>query len=623
MRKNKRENRRDNKYKNSDIKKIQPPAGQENEDIPEHTKATVKRLFKYLSGQKGRLGLIIFCTFLSSLLFAVMPLIVGMGLDGLVTVFKSGAGDKLMMTAEVLFTPVLLLVILSVAMSLLAYLQQYVVASVGERLTLDLRRDISDKINRLPLSYFDRHKTGDIMSRTTNDIEKISEVMQSGLMQFVSSAFTIVLTFLAMALLSPVLFFVVIVSAGVSMLATRYVSGLTQKSFSANLAAVGALNEKMEELYAGNRILKVFNQSEHAIDEVCALSEKQYKAGRKAQFVLYAIYPAIRLINELGFIATAVAGGVMAFQGAVTLGTVQAFLQYVNQVAEPLTQTAYVVTSLQGAIAGAERVFILLDEEEEPADCVTQEVKNGAGSVEFRHVRFGYSSDKLLMKDLNLTVRPNEMVAIVGPTGGGKTTLVNLLMRFYELSGGTIRIDGTDITAMSRGDLRKRIGMVLQDTWLFEGTVAENLAYGNKNATREEIVAAAKAARCDHFIRTLPQGYDTVISGETAQISQGQLQLLTIARAMLNNPSIMILDEATSSVDTRTEVEIQKAMTRLMKDKTSFVIAHRLSTIKNADMILVVKDGDIIEAGTHASLLAQKGFYASLYFSQFQAGAAS
>ena len=359
------------------------------------------------------------------------------------------------------------------------------------------------------------------------------------------------------------------------------------------------------------------------IEEVTELNKKQFEANKKAQFVDFAIYPTIRFLNQLGFVATAIVGGIMTLNGQISLGGIQAFLQYVNQVSEPITQASYVIMSLQSAIAGAERVFELLDEEEEISDSkLNESLLNkcpiSKGKVEFKNVKFGYTDEKTLIKNLNLEVKPNEMVAIVGPTGGGKTTLINLIMRFYELKAGSILIDGVNIKEIPRNILRRQIGMVLQDTWLFEGTIAENIAYGKMDATREEIIAAAKAACCDHFIRTLEHGYDTVISSETANISQGQMQLLTIARAMLTNPTIMILDEATSSVDTRTEIEIQKALSRLMKDKTSFVIAHRLSTIQNADMILVVKDGDIVERGTHKTLLEQNGFYASLYYSQFE-----
>jgi len=381
---------------------------------------------------------------------------------------------------------------------------------------------------------------------------------------------------------------------------------------------MGALSGKIEEVYSGNRIIKVFNQQSDVIEDISQLNRKQFEANRKAQFVDFAIYPTIRLLNQLGFVATAIVGGIMTLSGQISLGGIQAFLQYVNQVSEPVTQAAYVIMSLQSAIAGAERVFELLDEEEEITDNASSTFPISNGRVTFENVKFGYTPERTLIKNLNLEVKPNEMVAIVGPTGGGKTTLINLIMRFYELNGGLISIDGVNITEISRGTLRRQIGMVLQDTWLFEGTIAENIAYGKMDATREEIVAAARAACCDHFIRTLPQGYNTVISSETSNVSQGQMQLLTIARAMMTNPTIMILDEATSSVDTRTEVEIQKALSKLMKDKTSFVIAHRLSTIQNADMILVVRDGDIVERGNHESLLAQNGFYASLYYSQFE-----
>lgn len=597
--------------------------GVEGSDIPQNTKATVKRLLKRLSDQKGKLFLVLLTALLSSAAYALMPLMVGAGIDNLLKALKryEKGTNLLALLSDALLIPVLLIIAASLATWLLSYIQQYIIASVGEKFTLSLRQDISAKITKLPLRYFDSHKTGDIMSRITNDLEKVSEVLQVGLMQFISSVFTILLTAAAMLLLSPGLSLLVLVSVAVSTVATKFVSDLSQRYFAQNQAVVGELNGKVEELYTGNRIIKVFNQQPEAIDAVLKLSEQQFDANRKAQFANFAIYPAIRIINQLGFVATALMGGYLVLQGQISLGIIQAFLQYENQIAEPVTQASYVITSLQAAIAGAERVFILLDEEEETADTACENLPISNGHVSFRHVQFGYSEDKILMNNLNLEVHPNEMIAIVGPTGGGKTTLINLLMRFYDLNSGSISIDGVNITAMPRGELRRRIGMVLQDTWLFEGTIAENIAYGKMDATPEEIQRAACAARCDHFIRTLPDGYDTIISSEASNISQGQMQLLTIARAMLTNPSFMILDEATSSVDTRTEVEIQKAMADLMKNKTSFVIAHRLSTIKNADLILVVKDGDIIERGTHNDLIMQEGFYASLYNSQFEASA--
>lgn len=594
-----------------------------NEDIPRNTKETARRLLNRLGRQKRKLIVIVVATLLSSAAFTALPLAVGKGIDALVAAIRSYDGSVgIVETAlQVLWLPVALIAASALISGLLAYVQQYLIASVGEELTLSLRRDISAKLHRLPLRYFDTHKTGEVMSRVTNDLEKVSAAMQEGLPQFISSVFTILFAAITMLILSPVLFAVVVVSLLISMAATGYVSKLAQRAYGENLASMGALTGKVEEIYAGNRVIKVFNQQQAMLAAAERLNERQYRAQRNAQFADFTIYPTIRALGQLGFIATAVLGGGMALAGSITLGTVQAFLQYVNQISEPVTETAYVVTSIQAAIAGAERVFALLDEEEERTDGAGSAEGITQGRVVFRDVRFGYTPEKTLIKNLNLEVRPNEMVAIVGPTGGGKTTLVNLLMRFYELDGGSITIDGQDITTLPRGEMRRHIGMVLQDAWLFEGTIAENIAYGRRDATREEIVAAARAACCDHFIRTLPRGYDTVLSGEAAGVSQGQMQLLTIARAMLTDPAILVLDEATSSVDTRTEVEIQKAMARLMEGKTSFVIAHRLSTIQNADLILVVRDGDIVERGSHTELLARNGFYADLYNGQFTARA--
>ena len=592
-----------------------------NEDIPQNTKATVKRLLGRMARQKKKLIIVAVATLLSAIAFTAIPLAVGMGIDRLVAAIQvyDRSVSLFQSTIHALGLPVLFIAGAALVSCLLTYVQQYIIASVGEELTLSFRKDVSAKLSHLPLRYFDTHKTGDIMSRVTNDLEKVSSVMQVGLMQLISAVFTILFAVVTMLALSPKLFLVVLVSLILSMTATGYVSKLAQRAYGENMSTMGDLASKVEEVYTGNRVVKVFNQQQSMLDAAEELNQRQFRAQRSAQFADYAIYPTIRVLGQLGFIATAVLGGGMALGGAITLGAVQAFLQYVNQISEPVTEASYVITSLQAAIAGAERVFTLLDEEEETpdqdggADGMTQ------GHVTFQNVRFGYTPDRLLMKNLDLEVKPNEMVAIVGPTGGGKTTLVNLLMRFYELDGGAIYIDGQDITTLPRGEMRRRIGMVLQEAWLFEGTIAENIAYGKMDATRAEIVAAAQAACCDHFIRTLPQGYDTVLSGESTGISQGQMQLLTIARAMLTDPAILVLDEATSSVDTRTEMEIQKAMTRLMRGKTSFVIAHRLSTIQNADLILVVRDGDIVERGSHAELLKRNGFYASLYRSQFEA----
>lgn len=594
-----------------------------SEDIPKNTKKTIKRLLIRLRDQKVKLIILVISALLGSIAYAIMPLIVGRAINNLVNEIQNidGSVSIISVMATALTIPVLLLILVTIINSLLSYIQQYIVASIGENLTYSLRKDISVKINKLPLKYFDTHTTGEVMSRVTTDLEKVSQVMQVGFMQFISSCFTIIITVLAMLILSPKLSLLIFVFLGISAVATHYVANLSQRYYANNFAAMGDLSGRVEEIYSGNLVIKVFNKQEDVIKEVIELNKKQFEANRRAQFVDFAIYPTIRFLNQLGFIVTAITGGIMTINGQISLGGIQAFLQYVNQVSEPITQASYVIMSLQSAIAGAERVFELLDEEVEDNKFNEYRFSENIiseGSVNFKNVYFGYTEEKSLIKDLNLEVNPNEMVAIVGPTGGGKTTLINLIMRFYELQSGVISIDGVNITDIPRNILRRQIGMVLQDTWLFEGTIAENIAYGKMDATREEIITAAKAACCDHFIRTLPEGYDTVISSETSTISQGQMQLLTIARAMLTNPTIMILDEATSSVDTRTEVEIQKALTRLMKDKTSFVIAHRLSTIQNADMILVVRDGEIVERGNHESLLEQNGFYASLYYSQFE-----
>lgn len=591
----------------------------ENEDIPKNTRHTVNRFLKRIAKQKKKLVLVAIVTILSSVAFTAMPLAMGYGIDRLVTAIQKFDGrHTILETAfDALGMPIMWITIFFIVSCALSYIQQYVIASVGEELTLSFRQDVSVKLSKLPLRYFDTHKTGDIMSRVTNDLEKVSTVMQVGLMQLISSIFTIIFSVIAMISLSPRLFLVVLISLTLSLIATGIVSALAQRAYGENMAAMGALSGKVEEMYAGNRIIKLFNQQDKMLEDISLLNERQFKAQRNAQFADYAIYPTIRVLGQLGFIATAVIGGGMALGGTITLGVVQAFLQYVNQIAEPVTGAAYVITSLQAAIAGMERVFILLDEEEERIEEIEQKVEITQGHVLFQNVDFGYTSEHILIKDLNLEVKPNEMVAIVGPTGGGKTTLVNLLMRFYEINQGKICIDGQDITFMPRSEMRRRIGMVLQDTWLFEGTVAENIAYGNKHASRDDIINAAKAASCDHFIRTLPYGYDTVLSGETTGVSQGQMQLLTIARAMLCDPAILVLDEATSSVDTRTEVQIQKAMATLMQGRTSFVIAHRLSTIQNADVILVMQEGSIVERGNHKELLAMNGFYATLYHSQF------
>lgn len=611
--------------KNNKLKKQAPIAAYEMSDVPKNAKATAKRLLRLLLQQKRALMVIVLATLVSIGLYAATPLILGKAIDQLIVGIKEhGFGGGFSALAEILGFPLLVLLIAYALSSCFSFIQEYIMSGVGERLVLSLRKEMSEKITKLPLRYYDSHQTGDLLSRTTNDLDKVAEVLKTGTLQFINAVFNILISILVMLTQSPFLTLLILAAMSLSVFATKWISGKNLEVASENQAVLGELNGKIEELYTGNLIIKSFNQQEEVTKTVKEISQRQYSANKKAQFVMYAIYPAIRFLTQLGFVMTAIVGGIFVVNGSMTIGTIQAFLQYVNQISDPITQSSYFVNSLQAALASAERVFEFLDEEEEVPDTIApQHISSPKGAVEFEHVRFGYDPDAIVMQDVSITVRPNEMVAIVGPTGAGKTTLINLLMRFYELNGGKISIDGVNIEELSKSGLRKMIGMVLQDTWLFKGTIAENIAYGRMDATREEIVEAAKAARCDHFIRTLADGYDTVISSEDGSISQGQMQLLTIARAMLANPALMILDEATSSVDTRTEVEVQKAMAQIMKGKTSFVIAHRLSTIKSADMILVMKNGTILEKGTHDELLAGDTFYADLYNSQFANGTAA
>lgn len=586
-------------------------------ETPKEFKKTGIRLFKLLIEQKTRFAVIIASAICFAALMAITPLILGWGLDAIITLIRTQQ-----ITMENLFAaliqPVVWLFIAWCGVSLFSLLQEYTMASVAETLTLRLRTSLTEKLNHLPMKFFDQYKTGDILTRATLDLDKVSEVLQVGLMQMISAILSIVIGLGVMVYLSPLLTLGIVIILLVSLFLTNRLAHKNQEYFSENQAALGAVGTKAEENYSGNLLIKAYNRQQATADELDKLNEAQFQAFKKAQFVSFAINPLIRLINQLGFVTSAVVGGIMVINGQLSIGLVQAYLQYVNQVSEPITQVSYVINSLQSAFAALERIFEILDQEEEVEEVLNLSVpENVRGEVAFKHVAFGYSPDKLLMEDVNFKVKPKQMIAIVGPTGAGKTTMINLLMRFYELTNGEIEVDGKNISHFSRAEIRQKFGMVLQDTWLFEGTVADNIAYGKPDATRQEIVQAAKDAQCHHFIRTLPNGYDTIISSDGTQISQGQQQLLTTARAILADPQLLILDEATSSVDTRTEGMIQQAMDQLTTERTSFVIAHRLSTIKNADLILVMKDGSIIEQGNHSSLMKKGDFYANLYNSQF------
>lgn len=580
---------------------------------PQATAATSKRLLQLLLQQRQKFLVILTSALCFALLMAVTPLLLGWGLDQLIHLIKTGTTNELL---TVLKAPLFALLGCWLAISLFSFLQENTMASVSETLTLTLRKELTTKLNRLPMQFYDTYKTGDLLTRATLDLDKVSEVLQVGLMQLITAIFSIIIGIALMLFISPWLTAGILVLLVCSSLLTRFLAAKNQHYFAENQRTLGAVGAQAEEYFTGNLLIKTFNQQEQVKAKMAALNDAQYEAFKKAQFVSYAINPLIRLVNQLGFVVSAVVGGSLVLQGNLTIGVLQAYLQYVNQVSEPITQAAYVINSLQSALAALERIFEILDLPEEKQEAA-QPLPDLKGEVRFQNVAFAYQADKPLMTDVSFTAQPQQMVAVVGPTGAGKTTLINLLMRFYEVTGGQILLDGQDTRQFNRADLRQRFGMVLQDTWLFEGTVAENIAYGKPAATRNEIITAAKKAQCDHFIRTLPQGYDTVISGDGTAISQGQQQLLTIARAILADPQLLILDEATSSVDTRTEKLIQRAMAQLTQARTSFVIAHRLSTIENADLILVMQNGDIIEQGTHQELMQKQSFYANLYNSQF------
>ena len=511
-----------------------------------------------------------------------------------------------------------LLVAVYVVSSVFAWIQAYIMAGVTQRTVLRLREDVDRKLGRLPLRYFDEHPRGDLLSRVTNDIDNIGQSLQQTLTQLITALLTIVGVLIVMFLIDPLLALVSLLAVPASLAVTLLIVRRSQRQFVAQWASTGALNGHVEEMHTGHAIVKAFGQQRQAIETFETENERLYQASSRAQFISGIIQPAMSFISNLNYVVIAVVGGLRVASGQMSLGDVVAFIQYSRQFTFPIIQTASIVNLLQSAVASAERVFELLDEPEELAETATpQAIERARGAVTFEDVSFRYQPDRPLIDDLDLRVEAGATVAIVGPTGAGKTTLVNLLMRFYELDGGCITVDGIDTRDLTRDDLRRQFGMVLQDTWLFRGTIRENIAYGSPDATEEQIVAAAEAAHVDHFVRTLPDSYDTVIDDDASNVSAGEKQLLTIARAFLADPPILILDEATSSVDTRTEVLIQRAMARLMRGRTTFVIAHRLSTIRDADMILVMDRGHIVEKGTHAELLAQHGFYYDLYRSQF------
>ena len=588
----------------------------------QNIKGTLKRFFKDLMKQRGKIIFTFFCLAVSAVCTIITPTLIGEAINQIFDGVQKAreVGGTFTVNLATMGGIMLAILILYLLGALFNYIPQYILASVSQNLTLSLRESISGKLNRLPLRYYDTHKKGDILSRVTSDLEKVADTLQEGLTEFISAVITIIGAFAMMLFISPSLTVIALLAIIVSMAAAVLISIKTNRFYAKNQSALGELNANIEESFTGNSLIKAFNLQAEMMKTNDELNENLRKASLNAQFITYAINPLIRLMGQIGYVVIAVRGAMSVISGSISIGEVQAIFQYINQISEPVTQMSYTLNNLQAAIASVERVYQIEDELEEMPDATEKEIlPKPKGNVSFEQVRFGYSDERILMKDIDIQIKAGSKVAVVGPTGAGKTTLVNLLMRFYELQGGRITIDGVNIKDMSRRELRSILGMVLQDTWLFNGTIAENIAYGRGDAPMEEIIQAAKAARIDHFIRTLSQGYQTIIDDELAGISVGQKQLMTIARVILANPSILILDEATSSVDTRTEVEIQKAMDHLMKGRTSFIIAHRLSTIRDADLILVMREGTIIEQGTHKELLARNGFYAELYRSQFAA----
>jgi ATP-binding cassette, subfamily B, multidrug efflux pump len=512
-----------------------------------------------------------------------------------------------------------LVAVIYAASSVFSWAQAYVMAGVTQRTVYRLRRRVDEKLGRLPLAYFDRESRGDILSRVTNDIDNIAQTLQQSLTQLITSMFTVVGVLAMMLWISPLLAVISLLVVPLAIVVTMFIARRSQVQFTAQWERTGTLNGHVEEMHTGHAVVKAFGRQREAIEKFDRENEGLYQSSYKAQFISGTIQPAMTVISNLNYVAICVIGGIHVASGTMSLGDVQAFIQYSRQFTMPIIQVASIMNVLQSAVASAERVFELLDEAEQaPETTAPRELEQVAGRVAFDRVSFRYLADTPLLQDLDLVAEPGETIAIVGPTGAGKTTLVNLLMRFYEIDGGRISVDGVDIRDLTRDHLRRTFGMVLQDAWLFGGTIRENIAYGREGATDEEIREAALAAHVDHFVRTLPDGYDTVLDDDATSVSAGEKQLLTIARAFLADPEILILDEATSSVDTRTEVLIQRAMARLMKGRTSFVIAHRLSTIRDANLILVMNHGAIVEQGAHTELLARRGFYHELYSSQFE-----
>ena len=594
-----------------------PMAGEKAKDF----KGTLKKLIRYMSVFKIQM-LLVFVFAVGGTIFNIVgPKILGKAtteiFNGLISQVSGGDGINFEKLGHIL----LLTLCLYVVSALFSFIQGYIMTGISQKTTYRLRKEISQKIHKMPMNYFDTKPVGEVLSRVTNDVDTLGQSLNQSATQLITSVTTIIGVLIMMLSISPIMTLVALLLLPISGIFLAFVMKHSQKYFKSQQEYLGNVNGQVEEIYSGHNIVKVFNKENDVIHEFDAMNGKLYDSAWKSQFFSGMMMPIMQFIGNIGYVAVSILGGFLVLKNRIEAGDIQSFIQYVRNFTQPITQIAQVSNMLQMTAAASERVFEFLEEEEEDQFVENAvSVDNLEGNVEFEHVNFGYQKDKTIINDFSVKVKEGQKIAIVGPTGAGKTTMIKLLMRFYDVNSGAIKIDGHDVRNFNRSELRKMFGMVLQDTWLFHGSIKENIRYGNLEATDEDVVKAAKAAHVHHFVQTLPGGYDMELNEEASNVSQGQKQLLTIARAILADPKILILDEATSSVDTRTEVLIQKAMDNLMRGRTSFIIAHRLSTIRDADMILVMKDGDIVEQGKHEELLKQGGFYAELYNSQFEQG---
>ena len=586
---------------------------------PKNFKGTLKKLISYLGVYKIAILIVMILAAVATVFSVAGPKIMAKAtnalFDGLMSKIAGTGGIDFGYIGKILLFTLGLYIFSSVV----SFVQGWIMTGISQKISYRMRKDISEKIGRMPMGYFESRTYGEVLSRITNDIDTLGMTLNQSITQIITSVATLIGTLVMMLSISPLMTLISLVILPVSAFLLSFVIKKSQKHFRTQQEYLGHINGIVEETYSGHTVVQAYNKEQETIDEFCSVNNVLYKSAWKSQFLSGIMMPVMQFVGNMGYAGVAISGGLLAIKGVIGIGDIQAFIQYVKQFTQPIQQIAQVINQVQSMAAAAERVFEFLDEKEEeqsPENPVIPE--NVTGAVRFDHVSFGYDPEKIIIGDFSADVKAGQKIAIVGPTGAGKTTMVKLLMRFYDVNSGTITLDGIDIRRIPRKKLRESFGMVLQDTWLFNGTIMENIRYGRLDATDEEVIAAAKAAHAHHFIKSLPNGYDMVLNEDASNVSQGQKQLLTIARAILSDSKVMILDEATSSVDTRTEVLIQDAMDRLMSGRTSFVIAHRLSTIRNADLILVMKDGDIIEQGGHQELLDKNGFYAQLYNSQFE-----